>query len=93
MYYCSGRNKKYLIFLCKYAIIATIKYSYYSNRCTKCKEKIHLSGGQIMAISLFEHNETAYFAALSMMKNTGKAAIVYPTGTGKAFMQKKSEKV
>ena len=46
-----------------------------------------------MAISLFEHNETAYFAALSMMKNTGKAAIVYPTGTGKAFMQKKSEKV
>ena len=46
-----------------------------------------------MAISLFEHNETAYFAALSMMKNTGKAAIVHPTGSGKAFIQKKSEKV
>ena len=93
MYYCSGRNKKYLIFLCNYVIIATIKCRYYPNRCTKCKEKIHLSGWQIMAISLFEHNETAYFAALSMMKNTGKAAIVYPTGTVKAFMQKKSEKV
>lgn len=46
-----------------------------------------------MAISLFEHNETAYFAALSMMKNTGKAAIVHPTGTGKAFMRKKFKKI
>lgn len=39
-----------------------------------------------MAISLFEHNETAYYAALSMMKKVGKAAIVYPTGTGKSFI-------
>lgn len=39
-----------------------------------------------MAISLFEHNETAYYAALSMMKKTGKAAIVHPTGTGKSFI-------
>ena len=39
-----------------------------------------------MAISLFGHNETAYYAALSMMKNTGKAAIVHPTGTGKSFI-------
>ena len=39
-----------------------------------------------MAISLFEHNETAYTAALSMMKKTGKAAIVHPTGTGKSFI-------
>ena len=39
-----------------------------------------------MAISLFEHNETAYCAALSMMKKTGKAAIVHPTGTGKSFI-------
>lgn len=46
-----------------------------------------------MAISLFEHNETAYCAALSMMEKTGKAAIVHPTCTGKSFMQKKSEKV
>lgn len=39
-----------------------------------------------MAISLFEHNETAYNAALSMMEETGKAAIVHPTGTGKSFI-------
>ena len=39
-----------------------------------------------MAISLFEHNETAYYAALSMMKKAGKAAIVHPTGTGKSFI-------
>lgn len=39
-----------------------------------------------MAISLFEHNETAYCAALSMMKKEGKAAIVHPTGTGKSFI-------
>lgn len=39
-----------------------------------------------MAISLFEHNETAYYAALSMMEKTGKAAIVHPTGTGKSFI-------
>ena len=39
-----------------------------------------------MAISLFEHNETAYYAALSMMKKVGKAAIIYPTGTGKSFI-------
>ena len=77
----AGRNKKYLIFLCKYAIITMLKCIYYTNRCMKCKKKIHLSGGQIMAISLFEHNETAYYAALSMMKKVGKAAIVYPTGT------------
>ena len=39
-----------------------------------------------MAISLFEHNATAYHAALSMMQKTGKAAIVHPTGTGKSFI-------
>ena len=35
---------------------------------------------------VFEHNESAYYAALSMMKKTGKAAIVHPTGTGKSFI-------
>ena len=39
-----------------------------------------------MAISLFPHNETAYNAAISMMEETGKAAIVHPTGTGKSFI-------
>ena len=39
-----------------------------------------------MGISLFEHNWTAYHAALTMLKETGKAAIIHPTGTGKSFI-------
>ena len=39
-----------------------------------------------MAIELFEHNQTAYQAALDMLKDTGKAAIIHPTGTGKSFI-------
>lgn len=39
-----------------------------------------------MAISLFQHNAEAYEAALLMLGETGKAAIVHPTGTGKSFI-------
>ena len=39
-----------------------------------------------MPISLFSHNEQAYASALSMLEETGKAAIVHPTGTGKSFI-------
>lgn len=39
-----------------------------------------------MGIWLYEHNEQAYKAALSMLSETGKAAIVHPTGTGKSFI-------
>ena len=39
-----------------------------------------------MAISLFSHNESAYDAAVSMLTETGKAAIIHPTGTGKSFI-------
>lgn len=39
-----------------------------------------------MPISLFEHNATAYAAVLAMLKQTGKACIVHPTGTGKSFI-------
>ena len=39
-----------------------------------------------MAIVLYEHNQTAYQAALDMMKTAGKAAVVHPTGTGKSFI-------
>lgn len=39
-----------------------------------------------MAISLFSHNETAYLAAASMLAETGRAAIIHPTGTGKSFI-------
>ena len=37
-------------------------------------------------IQLFEHNKTAYNAAVSMLRETGKAAIIHPTGTGKSFI-------
>lgn len=39
-----------------------------------------------MSISLFKHNVQAYEAALKMLKETGKAAIIHPTGTGKSFI-------
>ena len=43
-----------------------------------------MGGG--MAVSLFPHNQTAYDAAVAMLAETGKAAIVHPTGTGKSFI-------
>ena len=39
-----------------------------------------------MAINLYKHNQEAYNAALTMLKNTNKAAIIHPTGTGKSFI-------
>ena len=39
-----------------------------------------------MAFMLYEHNRTAYYAAESLLEETGKAAIVHPTGTGKSFI-------
>ena len=39
-----------------------------------------------MAIELFPHNQQAYDALLDMLQQTGKAAIVHPTGTGKSFI-------
>lgn len=37
-------------------------------------------------IDLFEHNKTAYKAAAVMLSETGKAAVIHPTGTGKSFI-------
>jgi len=37
-------------------------------------------------IQLFEHNQTAYNSAVSILTEQGKAAIVHPTGTGKSFI-------
>ena len=45
-----------------------------------------LYGGDGMAIQLFEHNLQAYNAAVAMLAETGKAAIIHPTGTGKSFI-------
>ena len=39
-----------------------------------------------MALQLFPHNQAAYDAALAMMKENGRAAVVHPTGTGKSFI-------
>lgn len=39
-----------------------------------------------MGIKLFEHNRSAYEAAVAMLAETGKAAIIHPTGTGKSFI-------
>lgn len=37
-------------------------------------------------MELFQHNKTAYEHAFAMMSQTGKAAIIHPTGTGKSFI-------
>ena len=39
-----------------------------------------------MALRLFAHNEKAYYAAIRMMEQYGKAAIIHPTGTGKSYI-------
>ena len=43
-------------------------------------------GHDAMKLELFEHNQKAYEAAISMMAETGKAAIIHPTGTGKSLI-------
>ncbi|MCD7746588.1 MAG: Helicase associated domain protein [Lachnospiraceae bacterium] len=40
----------------------------------------------MLEVVLFDHNQSAYDAAVDMMKQTGKAAIIHPTGTGKSFI-------
>ncbi|MEG2842484.1 MAG: Helicase associated domain protein [Ruthenibacterium sp.] len=37
-------------------------------------------------ILLYPHNDAAYTAAVSLLSETGKAAIVHPTGTGKSYI-------
>lgn len=39
-----------------------------------------------MSISLFEHNKQAYDAVEEMLSETGRAAVIHPTGTGKSFI-------
>ena len=39
-----------------------------------------------MSLQLFEHNQAAFNAALEMLHDTSKAAIVHPTGTGKSYI-------
>ena len=37
-------------------------------------------------IHLYEHNQIAYVAAVLMLKECKKAAVIHPTGTGKSFI-------
>ncbi len=37
-------------------------------------------------INLFAHNQSAYAATVEKLSETGKAAIIHPTGTGKSFI-------
>ena len=39
-----------------------------------------------IVVPLLEHNAKAYQAAIKMMQQYGKAAIVHPTGTGKSYI-------
>ena len=39
-----------------------------------------------MDLKLFEHNRKAYEAAINLIDETGKAAVIHPTGTGKSFI-------
>lgn len=40
----------------------------------------------LIMIDLFPHNLTAYESAVEILAETGKAAIIHPTGTGKSFI-------
>ena len=42
-----------------------------------------------VALRLFEHNEKAYHAAVRIMEQDGKAAIIHSTGTGKSHIANK----
>lgn len=37
-------------------------------------------------IDLFEHNKTAYGSSVSLLSETGKAAVIHPTDTGKSLI-------
>lgn len=49
-------------------------------------KKYKIGGVKIEGHFLYPHNQNAYLAAVSMMKQAGKAAIIHPTGTGKSFI-------
>lgn len=39
-----------------------------------------------MAVQLFPHNQKAYAAACTLLGQTGRAAVIHPTGTGKSYV-------
>lgn len=45
-----------------------------------------LYGEVSQVLTLFEHNQKAYQAAVKLLETTGKAAVIHPTGTGKSYI-------
>ena len=39
-----------------------------------------------MSMDLYRHNQTAYDAAIQLLEETGRTAVIHPTGTGKSFI-------
>lgn len=39
-----------------------------------------------MSIALYPHNQKAYENVLCLLEETGRAAVIHPTGTGKSFI-------
>lgn len=39
-----------------------------------------------VGVSLYRHNQAAYRSAVKLLSETGKAAVIHPTGTGKSFI-------
>ncbi len=46
-------------------------------------------GAARMSIQLFEHNQKTYGTAVEMLAKTSNAAIIYPAGTSKSFIDLK----
>ena len=46
----------------------------------------YFMGGDKMAVSLYEHNKSAYDAVIKRFKESKKTAVIHPTGTGKSFI-------
>lgn len=45
-----------------------------------------MGGKEELALCLYAHNQKAYEAAMAMLEDSGKVAILHPTGTGKSFI-------
>lgn len=69
-----------------YSILAQVLAQVCAFRKIGYSTKRTLTEVSEMAIQLFEHNLTAYQAAFAMLSETGKAAVIHPTGTGKSFI-------
>ena len=89
--YCNNIEKPNEIFGCCLMYLRTFYKAVLSGEKSTRYEplwdwEIRDDGGEAAMIDLFEHNQTAYCKAVSMLAERGKAAVVHPTGTGKSFI-------